>query len=146
MSLRSLLRWLRRWLSSMLIGMLLAGLAFWGHFVLNGPELKPWHLAILDEEFTAQAYASGAVTTLTQYRELEARLSGEVQRKVYAEVGPADRLPYNRYNAGSRSDPGTWPQDWNHTFILEPPGEPVGGVLLLHGPVGSSKSTIARTL
>ena len=112
----------------------------WGHFLLNGPELKPWHLAILDEEFTAQAYSSGAVTNLAQYRELETRLTDEVQRKVYAKTGAADRLPYNRYNAGSRSDPGTWPQDWNHTFILEPPGEPVGGVLLLHGLTDSPYS------
>ena len=45
MSLRSLLRWLRRSLSSLLLGLLLVGLGFWGHFLLNGPELKPWHLA-----------------------------------------------------------------------------------------------------
>ena len=49
-------------------------------------------------------------------------------------------LPYNRYVAGSRSDPGVWEQDWNRTFILDPPGAPVGGVLLLHGLTDSPYS------
>ena len=48
MKLRSLLRWLRRSLLSLLLGLLLVGLGFWVHFLVSGPELKPWHPVILD--------------------------------------------------------------------------------------------------
>ena len=35
-------------------------------------------------------------------------------------------MPFNRFNAGSRSDPEVWDVNWNRTFVFEPKGEPVG--------------------
>ena len=140
MRLRAVVRWLRRSLLALSSALLLVGIAWWLHFLFSGPELKPWHHVALTEEFTARAYADGTVTNLAQYRELEQRLFVEMQRKVYARVEATDRLPYNRYFAGSRSDPGVWEQDWNRTFVLDPAGAPVGGVLLLHGLTDSPYS------
>jgi alpha-beta hydrolase superfamily lysophospholipase len=71
---------------------------------------------------------------------LEDRLFAEVQDKVYARVATADRLPFNRFSAGSRSDPGAWDTNWNRTYVLDPAGTPVGGVLLLHGLTDSPYS------
>ena len=60
------------------------------------------------------------------------------------ETGPVldqDGLPpLNRFASGSLSDPNVWQYNWNRTFILEPRGTPVGGVLLLHGLTDSPYS------
>jgi alpha-beta hydrolase superfamily lysophospholipase len=64
----------------------------------------------------------------------------QVSTDVYAKVAEPDRLPFNRYFAGSRSDPGVWDTNWNRTFVIEPQGKPVGGILLLHGLTDSPYS------
>jgi alpha-beta hydrolase superfamily lysophospholipase len=64
----------------------------------------------------------------------------QVQKEVYDRVDDSQRVPFNRFHAGSLSDPRAWPVDWNRTFVLEPAGEPVGGVLLLHGLTDSPYS------
>src|SRR5215207_1922339 len=109
------------------------GVAYYANFVWRGPELKSWHRADLDAEFTASDYDSGAITTVAEYRALENRLFAELQRNVYRQVPPADRLRFNRFARGSASDPGRWRTNWNRTFLMKPAGEPIGGVLLLHG-------------
>jgi alpha-beta hydrolase superfamily lysophospholipase len=80
------------------------------------------------------------VTTLAQYREGEQRVLDQVRTEIMSRVEPRDRTIFNRFNPGSLSDPGAWDVDWNRTFVLEPPGEPVGGVLLLHGLTDSPYS------
>jgi alpha-beta hydrolase superfamily lysophospholipase len=137
---RRILRWLGRSARALLTAVVLVGLGVWLRFIWSGPELGPWHTARLDAEFTADDYTSGRVTTLAQYRGLERRLMEQVQKDVIDRVEPAQRVPFNRFNAGSRSDPGTWPVNWNHTYVLEPAGNPVGGVLLLHGLTDSPYS------
>ena len=120
-----------------LVGMLLVGLALYIRFLRSGPELEPWHRAHLDEEFTAAR--ADEVRTIADYRALETRLLAEVDREVYAETEPEDRLPFNRYFRGSRSDPATWPVDWNRTWEHAPAG-PSAAVLLLHGLTDSPYS------
>ncbi|MFI0843759.1 alpha/beta hydrolase [Mesorhizobium sp. IMUNJ 23232] len=112
--------------------------------VLNSkPDLSVWHLVHLDEEFTKNA----PVTSLEGYLALEDRLFAQLQSDVYARIDDAERTEFNRYNAGSRSDPAKWPQNWNHTYQLTSDA-PAFGVLMLHGYSDSPYSlrTLARQL
>ena len=49
-------------------------------------------------------------------------------------------MPVNRYFDGSPIYPGRFAQDWNRSYVLEPDGEPVGAVVLLHGLTDSPYS------
>ena len=137
---RGALRWLGRTVGSLLTALLLVGLGFYLHFLWAGPELKPWHRVRLTTEFTASDYADGRVTTLAQYREREQLLLDQVRTEITPQLGDADRLPHNRFNPGSLSDPNVWEFNWNRTFVLQPAGEANGGVLLLHGLTDSPYS------
>jgi alpha-beta hydrolase superfamily lysophospholipase len=134
---RAVLRWLGRTVGSLLTALLLVGLGFYLHFLWAGPELKPWQLG---EEFTAADYTAGRIRTLAQYRARERLLLDQVRADIAGHLGEADRTPYNRFNPGSLSDPNVWAFNWNRTFILQPAGDPVGGVLLLHGLTDSPYS------
>jgi len=137
---RAALRWLSRTAGSLLTALLLAGLGFYLHFLWAGPELKPWHRLRLTAEFTAADYATGRVTTLAQYRARERLLLDQVRTDITERLEDADRSPYSRFNPGSLSDPNVWAFNWNRTYILQPAGEPIGGVLLLHGLTDSPYS------
>jgi hypothetical protein len=94
------------------------------------PELKPWHTAMLTEEFTA---ADGQqIRTLADYSKLEDRLFDQLDREVYQRIGPQDRLALNRYFHGSRADPAALPANANRTLVLEATA-PRAGVVLVHG-------------
>jgi alpha-beta hydrolase superfamily lysophospholipase len=54
-------------------------------------------------------------------------------------VPPEERTLINRYSAGSLSDPGVWPTNWNRSFELSP-ANPGGAALLLHGLTDSPYS------
>jgi alpha-beta hydrolase superfamily lysophospholipase len=140
MSARSTLRWLGRSLLSLLTALLLVGVGLYLHYLWAGPELRPWHRARLEAEFTAADFEQGRVTTLEQYRERERRLQDEIRTEIVDRLEPRDRGLLNRFDPGSRSDPGVWDQNWNMTFVLEPSGTPVGGALLLHGLTDSPYS------
>jgi len=105
-----------------LVGMLLVGAVLFIRFLRSGPELEPWHRARLDEEFTVAR--ADEVRTIADYRALEGRLFAELDREVYAETEPEDRLPFNRYFRGSQSDPATWPHNWNSTWEHAPAAPP----------------------
>lgn len=120
-----------------LVGMLLVGVVLYIRFLRSGPELEPWHRAHLDEEFTVAR--ADEVRTIADYRALEGRLFAELDREVYAETEPEDRLPFNRYFRGSQSDPATWPHNWNSTWE-HAPAAPPAAVLLLHGLTDSPYS------
>ena len=137
---RAVLRWLGRTAGSLLTALLLVGLGFYLHFLWAGPELKPWHRVRLTAEFTAADYAAGRVTTLAQYRARERLLLDQVRTDIAEHLDAADRSPYNRFNPGSLSDPNVWAFNWNRTFVLQPAGDPIGGVLLLHGLTDSPYS------
>ena len=102
------------------------------------PDLEVWHTVHLDEEFTTKS----PVTSFDQYLALEERLFEQLEREVYGKSAVGS-MSVNRYQRGSRADPGRWSSDWNRTFVLAAP-EPRVGVLLLHGlsdsPVQHEKS------
>ena len=92
------------------------------------PDLKVWHEAKLDAEFTASA----PVDSLDDYLALEERLFAQLEERVLSRIEPEDESTINRYHRGSLSDPGRWATDWNRTFELSSES-PRAGVLLLHG-------------
>lgn len=137
---RPLVRWVLIAAGSALFGLVLIALAAYWHFLRSGPEPRAWHESVL-EDFTAAD--AGSITTLADYLELEDRLFADLREQVYARIEPAERVAFNRYSAGSRSDPGIWPVDWNRSFHLEPAsagGAPRGVALLLHGLTDSPYS------
>ncbi len=94
----------------------------------NRPDLNVWHLAELDEEFTA----SSPVESFEEYLSLEDRLFRQLDERVYQKIAPSDRYLINRYYRGSASDPDRWPVNLNRSFELSTE-RPRAGVLLLHG-------------
>jgi len=137
---RRVARWLIVAAGSVLLGLgLIAGAVYW-RFLHSGPAPSVWHQVAL-ADFTAQQ--ADEVRTLDDYLQLEQRLFDELQRRVYGAVDPgADGWTFNRYSAGSRSDPGVWPVNWNRTFHLQPAAgaRPRGAFLLLHGLTDSPYS------
>lgn len=112
-------------------GLLIAFVILLVIFVLhleNRADLHVWHLAELDEEFTA----SSRVATFGEYLALEDRLFRQLEERVYERIEPADRYSVNRYHRGSRSDPERWPSNFNRSYELKADA-PKAGVLLLHG-------------
>ena len=98
-------------------------------YLMNArPDLSVWHLADLDEEFTAKS----PVANFRQYLALEDRLFKQLDELVYSQVPVGPDNAINRYSRGSLSDPARWPVNWNRSFEL---GQelPAAGVVLLHG-------------
>jgi alpha-beta hydrolase superfamily lysophospholipase len=98
------------------------------YYLENQPDLKVWHQAELDAEFTVDTPAQ----SFADYLALEKRLFGQLDEQVYARIRAGDRDSINRYFRGSQSDPGRWPTDWNRSFELSADAPKIG-VLLLHG-------------
>ncbi len=114
-----------------LYGILGAALTLVVIFVLylnSRPDLSVWHLADLDEEFTADSN----VKTFEEYLALEDRLFRQLNEEVYARIANTDRTPFNRYNSGSLSDPEQQTQNWNRSYELAV-DKPRAGVLMIHG-------------
>jgi alpha-beta hydrolase superfamily lysophospholipase len=119
---------LSKYLLAAVAGCLLAAIASLVYFLDIRPDLSVWHLADLDEEFTARS----GVTDFTQYLALEERLFQQLDELVYDEVPVGPENATNRYSRGSLADPGRWPVNWNRSFELQQE-EPRAGILLLHG-------------
>jgi alpha-beta hydrolase superfamily lysophospholipase len=134
---RSVFRLLARAAGSVLLGLALILLGAYLWFLRSGPEPKVWHTTHLEQEFTAAS--AGKVQSIADYRRLEARLFQELEVEIVAKVQPADRILFNRFSAGSRSDPATWTPNWNRTFELTP-DHVAGAALLLHGLTDSPYS------
>jgi alpha-beta hydrolase superfamily lysophospholipase len=111
-----------------LTGALLVGIVIMIVELESRPDLKVWHEADLDEEFTVDS----EVTSFADYLALEDRLFAELGEEVYGQIELEDRRQINRYYRGSLSDPGRWETNWNRSFEL-PVQSPRAGVLLLHG-------------
>ena len=98
-------------------------------FYLNDrPDLKVWHSAHLDAEFTIDS----GVDSFLDYVALEDRLFEQLDAKVYDQVEPEDRYDVNRYSRDSLSDPTHWSRNWNRSFEFRAEAARVG-VLLIHG-------------
>jgi alpha-beta hydrolase superfamily lysophospholipase len=108
-----------------------AAVVFVAGFVLyleGRPDLSPWHLVQLDEEFRTDR----DINTFDDYRALEDRLFAELDALVVTEQTPAPRRLIDRFSSGSLSDPARWNPNWNRSFEL-PAAASRAGVLLLHG-------------
>ncbi len=137
---RSVVRWMAVAAGSVLLGLALIAIALYWRFLHRGPALEPWHEVTLPD-FTADRAAE--VTTLDDYRRLEDRLFRDLLDRVYVQRPAGQRVLFNRYQAGSLSDPETWPVNWNRTFHLPAAGQgvgPRGGALLIHGLTDSPYS------
>lgn len=108
-------------------------------FLNHKPDLRIWHTAFLDAEFTA----SSDIDSFSDYLKLEDRLFQELDDQVYDKVPDSEKTAVNRYNKGGKSDPSARAQNWNRTFELVT-DNPKFGVLLLHGLSDSPYSV--RTL
>jgi len=102
----------------------------------RGPELEPWHTysphELKRDELARLDWAA--------YLKAENALFDEVRNHVTRKLEPDERIPANRYFEGSPVYSGAFSQDWNRSFVLEPSGEPVGAVVLLHGLTDSPYS------
>lgn len=64
-----------------------------------------------------------------------------MRTEVTDRLDAGDRVPFNRYFAGSAVYPPHLAHDWNRAYVLEPDGTPAGAVVLLHGLTDSPYST-----
>ena len=103
----------------------------------NLPELRLWHQASLDNEFSVDDYPDGL--SLKAYLEFEERLMQELETKVVAQVPQANRKFLSRYTETSPINPENLPRNWNRSFQLSV-DQPRGGILLLHGASDSPYS------
>lgn len=97
-------------------------------YMNSQPDLAIWHEADLDGEFTARS----GLKDFREYLELEDALFAELKSEVYDKIEDSERSTFNRYTAGSKSDPDIWTPNWNRTFEFANTDAPFG-VLLLHG-------------
>jgi hypothetical protein len=115
-------------LAYLTLGGLAVLLTFFVLYLESRQDLKVWHDAGLDAEFTSKS----PVADFSEYLQLEEKLFQQLEENVYARIEPGDRNFLNRFNHGSLSDPNRWQQNWNRTFELSH-AAPKAGVLLLHG-------------
>ncbi|TWI93370.1 serine aminopeptidase S33 family [Roseibium hamelinense] len=97
-------------------------------YLKSQPDLELWHTAHFQQEYRQDSN----VATLKEYQALEDRLFEELDREVLAQLTFDDADELNRFQPGSISNPETWPENHNRTFILEQ-DTPAASVLLLHG-------------
>ena len=141
---RFVIRWFKRILRVFTYGAVGAVTVLAIVFVLyleNRPDLRVWHEAELDAEFTADRQVAG----FPDYLKLEQRLFEQLDTRVTGQVEAADRRQLNRYFQDSLSSPDRWPHNWNRSFELET-DNPRAGVLLLHGMSDSPYSLRALGL
>jgi alpha-beta hydrolase superfamily lysophospholipase len=122
----------RRWLvrgAVTLLGLLALILALRIHDVQQGPPLGPWHTVVPDE--MPRAVMEGA--DWRRWMAAEDAVMETVRRQVTEALGPAERIPANRYFAGSPMHTPRFARDWNRSVILEPVGPPAGAAVFLHG-------------
>jgi len=102
----------------------------------RGPPLEIWHTYI-PEELSVEAL-DGA--DWDAYLAQEAAIFDGLRTNVSQALEPEDLVPFNRYFSQSPLYPDSFAQDWNRSYTLEPPGEPMGAVVLLHGLTDSPYS------
>lgn len=100
----------------------------------TGPALELWHTEVPDDLRAEQINR----LDWAGYLAAEQRVFEQVRREVTALLPPEARTEGNRFFAGSPIHPPRFAQDWNRSFVLEPPqdrfgGMPRGAVVLLHG-------------
>ncbi|MGH6896075.1 MAG: alpha/beta hydrolase [Geminicoccaceae bacterium] len=102
----------------------------------RGPPLELWH-TYAPPELSVDEIENA---DWSRYLAAEQAMFDEVQVEVTARLDAEDRVPANRYFAGSPVYPGRFAEDWNRSYVLEPDGPPVGAVVFLHGLTDSPYS------
>ena len=108
----------------------------------RGAPLEAWH-TFAPQELTAEEIDRA---DWDQYLVAENAVFEQVRTEVTQRLDADERVPANRYFEGSPVYPGRFAVDWNRSFVLEPPGDPVGAAIFLHGLTDSpySMRNIAR--
>jgi len=102
----------------------------------RGPELEPWHLYAPAELSIDEIDRAD----WDKYLEAEAAIFSSVRANVSGKLPVEDRVPFNRYFAGSPVDPEHFATNWNRSYRLQPRGAAIGAVVLLHGLTDSPYS------
>lgn len=102
----------------------------------RGPPLEPWHTFVPTElHVDALEKADWAA-----YLRHEETIFRDVRREVVDRISPETAVAANRYYTKSPIYPGNFRNDFNRSYVLEPEGQPVGVVVLLHGLTDSPYS------
>jgi alpha-beta hydrolase superfamily lysophospholipase len=99
------------------------------------PSLHIWQETLLDDEFTVRS----KIADWNGYLALEDALFSQLDEKIIRRVPVTEQSEFNRFSAGSKSDPARWPTNWNRSFEW-PQADARFGVLLLHGYTDSPYS------
>jgi len=102
----------------------------------RGAPLQPWHTYV-PHELDAQELDAA---DWSRYLKAEDAIFDALRTEVTQRLSAEDRVPVNRYFEGSPIYPGHFNRDWNRSYVLEPEGDPVGAVVLLHGLTDSPYS------
>lgn len=125
-----------KWLAVLALVLFVAFLGSRIWFAQSGPPLEPWHTFVPEEMSVSELDAAD----WRDYLAHEDKLFADVTREVVQQLPEEDRVPSNRYFAGSVVYPPNLTHDWNRSYELAPSGEPAGVVVLLHGLTDSPYS------
>jgi len=125
-----------KWVLLLLVVVGLAALAFRSYRAVSGPALQPWHSFVPHELSADQIDMADWTRYLAQEDEIMASVRAEVSQK----LPPGERVPINRYFEASPVYAAHFAHDWNRSYVLEPDGQPVGVVVLIHGLTDSPYS------
>jgi alpha-beta hydrolase superfamily lysophospholipase len=125
-----------KWVLLLIVVVGVALLAFRSYRALSGPELQPWHRFVPHELRADQIDMADWTRYLAQEDEIMAGVRAEVSQK----LPPGERVPINRYFEASPIYPAHFAHNWNRSYIMEPDGQPVGVVVLIHGLTDSPYS------
>lgn len=112
----------------MLLGALISFAAAAAIYISYRPALELWHTELLKGEFRA----GDGTADWNGYLAREDALFKELDQDIVQRIPLPQRTQFNRFNAGSKSDPARWPSNWNRSFEWPLPDARFG-VLLLHG-------------
>lgn len=122
----------RRWLlrgAGLLLGLVALVLVLRVYDVQRAPPLGPWHTVVPPE----MPRAATETADWPAWIAAEQVVMDTIRREVTDALEPAERVPVNRYFAGSPMHAPGFARDWNRSFILEPDGPPNGAAVFLHG-------------
>jgi alpha-beta hydrolase superfamily lysophospholipase len=112
----------------------LTGIRFYD--MRQSPPLSSWHTYVPDE-LDAEAIDR---SDWNAYLRREDAIFDGVRRNVAGTLDDSEKIDSNRYFSGAPVYPARFRRDWNHSYILEPEGEPRGVAVMLHGLTDSPYS------
>ena len=127
--------WLKR-VAIALALILLTILAVRAFDAWRAPPLSLWHREV-PRELDADAIDAA---TWDAWLAAEAQAFDDVRTRVTDKLPDEERVPANRFSAGSPMNAAQRAFDWNRTYVLGPGGPPRGAVILLHGLTDSPYS------